>query len=59
VRGALKDQREELGRFKEIAQLRTIPVERPPDRDTDFESGAKMASERGMKQLAGRLDRSV
>src|SRR3954468_21738765 len=59
VRGALKDQREELGRFKEIAQLRTVPVERPPDRDTDFESGAEMASERGMKQLAGRLDRSV
>src|SRR3954466_62672 len=59
VRGALKDQREELATFKEIATLRTVPVELPPDRETDFESGAKMASERGMKQLAGRLDRSV
>jgi 5'-3' exonuclease len=57
VRGALRDQREELERFKEIATLRTVPVERPPDRETDFEGGAKMARERGMRQLAGRLDR--
>jgi len=59
VRGALKDQREELGRFKEIATLRTVKVERPPDRDTDFEGGAAMARERGMRQLVGRLERAV
>src|SRR3954454_7969995 len=35
VRGALKDQRDELARFKDIATLRTVKVERPPDRDTD------------------------
>jgi 5'-3' exonuclease len=57
VRGALKDQREELLRFREIATLRTVEVERPPDRETDFEGGAVMATGRGMKQLAGRLDR--
>jgi 5'-3' exonuclease len=57
VRGALKDQREELETFKEIATLRTVPVELPPDRETDFEGGAEMARERGMNQLAGRLGR--
>jgi DNA polymerase-1 len=56
VRGALKDQREELETFKEIATLRTVPVDLPPDRETDFEGGAEMARGRGMKQLAGRLD---
>src|SRR4051794_23841921 len=59
VRGALKDQREELERFKDIATLRTVEVERPPDRQTDFEAGAEMARERGMRQLAGRLERTV
>jgi 5'-3' exonuclease len=59
VRGALKDQREELGRFKDIATLRTVDVERPPDRETDFEGGRAMAEERGMRQLAGRLERAV
>jgi 5'-3' exonuclease len=59
VRGALKDQREELGRFKDIATLRMVEVERPPDRDTDFEGGAEMARERGMRQLVGRLERAV
>jgi DNA polymerase-1 len=59
VRGALKGQREELETFKDIATLRMVEVELPPDRDTDFEAGAAMATERGMKQLAGRLDRSV
>ena len=59
VRGALKDQREELERFKDIATLRTVEVERPPDRDTDFEGGAAMARERGMRQLVERLERAV
>ena len=59
VRGALKDQREELLRFKDIATLRTVEVERPPDRETDIDGGAEMARERGMRQLAGRLGGSV
>jgi DNA polymerase-1 len=59
VRGALRDQRDELERFKDIATLRSVAVTRPPDRATDFEGGARMARERGMGQLAGRLERVV
>jgi 5'-3' exonuclease len=55
VRGALKDQRDELLAFKDIATLRTVPVERPADRETDIDGGARMAVERGMNQLAKRL----
>jgi 5'-3' exonuclease len=55
VRGALKDQHDELLRFKDIATLRTVPVERPADRETDIEGGARLAVERGMNQLAKRL----
>jgi DNA polymerase-1 len=55
VRGALKDQRDELLTFKDIATLRTVPVELPPDRATDIEGGRRMAEERGMNALAKRL----
>jgi 5'-3' exonuclease len=55
VRGALKDQRDELLTFKDIATLRTVPVELPPDRETDIDGGRRMAEERGMAQLAKRL----
>jgi 5'-3' exonuclease len=55
VRGALKDQREELLVFKEVATLRTVPVERPPDGPTDIEGGRRMAEARGMNALAKRL----
>jgi 5'-3' exonuclease len=58
VRGALRDQRDELLAFKDIATLRGIPVSRPPDTPTDFEGGARMARGRGMNQLAGRLDKA-
>ena len=55
VRGALKDQRDELLSFKDIATLRTVPVKRPADRETDIAGGAELAVERGMNQLARRL----
>src|SRR3954471_24117379 len=55
VRGALKDQRGELLSFKDIATLRTVPVTRPADRETDIAGGAELAVERGMNQLARRL----
>jgi 5'-3' exonuclease len=58
VSGALRDQADELRTFKDIATLRTVDVELPPDTDTDFESGARAARERGMEQLAGRLERA-
>ena len=57
VRGALHDQRDELERFRDIATLRTVDVDHLPDRATDFEGGARAARERGMGQLAQRLDR--
>ena len=58
VAGALRDQADELRTFKDIATLRTVDVELPPDTDTDFEGGAAAARERGMGQLAGRLDQA-
>jgi 5'-3' exonuclease len=58
VSGALRDQADELRMFKDIATLRTLDVELPPDTDTDFEGGAKAARERGMEQLAGRLEKA-
>jgi DNA polymerase-1 len=59
VAGALRDQADELRTFKDIATLRTLDVELPPDTETDFEGGAKAARERGMEQLAGRLEKAA
>jgi DNA polymerase-1 len=59
VAGALRDQADELLAFKDIATLRTLDVELPPDTDTDFEGGARAARERGMEQLAGRLEKAA
>ncbi|MBD0281534.1 MAG: 5'-3' exonuclease [Thermoleophilaceae bacterium] len=56
VRTALLGQREELLRFKEIATLRDVELELPPDRPTDFAGAARAARERGMERLAKRLD---
>ncbi len=58
VAGALRDQREELERYKQIATLTDVAVERPPDTPTDFEGGARAARERGMNRLAERLDKA-
>jgi DNA polymerase-1 len=55
VRGALLDQRDELLRFREIATLRDVDVELPPDRPTDHAAAAEAARERGMNRLAERL----
>jgi 5'-3' exonuclease len=59
VRGALLDQREELLRFREIATLREIDVELPPDRPTDLAGAAAAARERGMNRLAERLEKAA
>ena len=55
VRRALIEQADELRAFKDIATLRTVPLERPPDRPTDFAGGAAAARELGMNRLANRL----
>ena len=59
VRGALKDGADELRAFKDMATLRTLDVELPPDTDTNFKAGAKAAQARGMGQLAGRLEQAA
>jgi 5'-3' exonuclease len=56
VRRALIEQADELRAFKDIATLRTIPVERPPDAPTDFARGASAAAEFGMGRLSKRLE---
>ena len=38
--------------FRDIATLRTVPVERPPDAPTDYAGGAEAAAEIGMGRLA-------
>jgi len=55
VSGALLDQSDELRRFREIATLRRIAVDRPADRATDRAAGAEAARRRGMDRLAERL----
>jgi 5'-3' exonuclease len=56
VRRALIEQADELRSFKDIATLRTIALDRPPDAPTDHARGAKAAAELGMGRLAGRLE---
>jgi 5'-3' exonuclease len=57
VRGALRDSADELRRFKDIATLRRIPLDRPPDRPTDLAAGSRAARALGMNRLATRLER--
>jgi DNA polymerase-1 len=59
VRKALMEQRDELLRFKEIATLQEVDVERPPDRPTDLSGAAAAARERGMNRLAERLEKAA
>ena len=56
VRTALLGQREELLRFKEIATLRDVKVELPPDSPMDYAGAASAARERGLERLAKRLE---
>jgi 5'-3' exonuclease len=55
VRRALIEQAAELRTFRDIATLRHVPVERPPDAETDREGGAAKAAELGLAGLAKRL----
>jgi 5'-3' exonuclease len=56
VRAALTTQADELRRFKDIATLRDVEVQLPPDASTNFRGAAAAARERGMERLAKRLD---
>jgi 5'-3' exonuclease len=60
VRGALRDQADELRAFKDIATLRPAKgVRRPRDRKTDFAGGAKAARALGMNRLGERVARQA
>jgi hypothetical protein len=56
--GALSGEAvEELRAFQDIATLRPVELERPPDAPTDGTAAAGAARERGMNRLAERLER--
>jgi 5'-3' exonuclease len=58
VRGALREDADQLRAFKEIATLRRAKgVRRPRDRATDYAGGAKAVRALGMNRLAERLER--
>ena len=55
VAAALRDGGDELRAFREIATLREVAVDPPPDRPTDKAGGAAAARALGMNRLAERL----
>jgi 5'-3' exonuclease len=55
VQAALRDQADELRAFKQIATLAHVPMERPPDKPTDWAAAAEAARGHGMNRLAERL----
>jgi 5'-3' exonuclease len=56
VSAALREHADRLRTFKEIATLRHVDVQRPPDGPTDFAAGARAARALGMNGLAKRLE---
>jgi DNA polymerase-1 len=52
---ALRENAEQLLRFKQVATLQRVEVEPPPDRASDLASGADAAQRLGMRRLAERL----
>ena len=59
VRRALIEQADELRSFRDIATLRTVAVDPPEDRPTDYAGGAAAAAELGMGRLATRLEEAA
>lgn len=56
VLAALRDEADALREYRDVATLREVAVERPPDAPTDHLGGAAAARERGMNRLADRLE---
>jgi 5'-3' exonuclease len=56
VTAALTEQADQLRAYKEIATLRVIEIDRPPDRETDLAGGAAAARGLGLSRLAERLE---
>jgi len=57
VGAALRDGADELRSFRQIATLVTVPVDLPPDTETDWAAAAAAARAKGMERLAARLER--
>src|SRR3954451_23305572 len=57
VASTLREQADELRLFRDLATLRDVPVERPPDRPIDAEGAAEAARAEGMERLGRRLQR--
>jgi DNA polymerase-1 len=55
VTAALTEGADELRAFREIATLRPVELEPPPDRATDLAGGAQAARELGLGRLRVRL----
>jgi 5'-3' exonuclease len=56
VRAALADDAAALRDYRDMATLRHVDIERPPDAPTDWAAAAAAARERGMNRLAERLE---
>jgi DNA polymerase-1 len=56
VAAALAEDADQLRAYRRIATLQMVAVERPGDRETDLEGGAKAARTLGLNRLAERLD---
>ena len=59
VAAALTESAAQLRSYKEIATLRPVELERPPDRETDLKGGARIARELGLNRLAERLENAA
>ncbi len=57
VRRSLIEQAALLRAFRDIAELRTVAVQRPADAPTDWTGGAAAARELAMRRLAERLEK--
>jgi 5'-3' exonuclease len=58
IRGVLRDDREQLLKYREMATLQDAGVTRPPDGATDWLGAAKAAEKFGMNRLAERLEKA-
>jgi len=56
IAATLKDSAAELRAYRDIATLRIVELERPPDRTTNLLGGAQAARRHGMNRLAERLE---
>jgi DNA polymerase-1 len=56
IAATLSDSADHLRAFKQIATLQLVELERPADRETDLEGGARAARGLGLNRLAERLE---